>query len=76
MRKMLFIFFIVMVIMITGCAVKETVNKETQVPENTADAVADAATSASISEADDIVNIEDIEADAELEDAGNSLIDW
>jgi hypothetical protein len=71
MRKILFIFFIVMVIMVAGCAVKE---QEAEVSETPSEI--DTGTSASISEADDIAEIEDTEADAELEDAGNSLIDW
>ena len=76
MKKIAFIFLAFVLVIFSGCAVKETVKEQTEIPETAIDTGADAATSESISEADSIAQIEDTEADSDIEDAANSLADW
>jgi uncharacterized lipoprotein YajG len=78
MKKILFTLLIIL--LIAGCAVqKESMGTEKEISESTAQQTAqsaDTASSKSISEADDIEELTDTEAEKELDEISGLLDDW
>jgi uncharacterized lipoprotein len=73
MNRLVFIIFAVMIIALAGCSVnKQAVSEQQSQPAQSSDQ----ATSAAISETEGIEQLQDPDAEKQLDDAGNSLSNW